>query len=386
MFQRAKKSVLLELMADYPCVAITGARQVGKTTLALNIAASMPEQAIYLDMESPRDQAKLQVPELFFEEHADKLVILDEIQHRPDLFPVLRSVIDRNRRNGRFMVLGSASPELIRNTSESLAGRIAYEELAGLLLPEITPQHSINERWFRGGFPQALVATSDKASMRWLKDFLFTVTARDLPLLGLKTDYEKLRLFIIMLAQQQGGLMNRETLARSVGVSSTTISRYLYFLENTYITRELQPWHTNAKKRLVKSPKVYIRDSGILHALLGIDTPETLKNHIAVGGSWEGFIVEQTAAMLPEGCHLYFYRSHQGAEADLIVVKNGIPIVCAEVKRTTAPSMSKGFANVIDDLGTRQNFIIYAGEDTFPVDHHVYAVGLNDWLARIREL
>ena len=386
MFKRIKENTLLALMRDYPCVAITGARQVGKTTLAREITASWPDNAVYLDMESPRDLARLQEPELYLEQNEDQLIVIDEIQHRPDLFPVLRSVIDRNRRNGRFLILGSASPELIRDSSESLAGRIAYEELHGLSLTEVVQKHDTHDVWLRGGFPQALTSKNDKTAMRWLQDFLYTVTARDLPILGLNTDLAKLRMFFTMLAQQQGGLMNRETMARSTGVSATTINRYLYYLEHIYLIRQLQPWHVNAKKRLVKSPKVYIRDSGLLHAIIGIENYQTLRNHIAVGGSWEGFVIEQTGMLLPESCGMYFYRTHQGAEADLLIVKDGKPIICTEIKRTDAPSMSKGFSNVIEDNRTSINFIIHTGDDEFPVAKNVQAIGFLSWLERVRSL
>lgn len=341
---------------------------------------------MYLDMESPRDLARLQEAELFFEYHEDKLLIIDEIQHRPDLFPILRSVIDRNRKNGRFLVLGSASPELIRNSSETLAGRITYEELSGMHLHELAGSLNRQTLWYRGGFPQALLAKTDKAAMRWLQDFLFTVTARDLPLLGLNTDYEKLRTFIAMLAQQQGGLMNKETLARSVGVSGTTITRYIYYLENIYLIRALHPWHVNAKKRLVKSPKMYIRDSGLLHAIMGISSHDNLVDYIGVGGSWEGFVLEQTATIVPDGYEMYFYRTHQGAEADILLVRSGKPVVCAEIKRSNAPVMSKGLASVIEDNGTTQNFIIHSGNDVFPIAKHVEAVSLEAWLDVVKKL
>lgn len=386
MLKRIKVKIYRELLQDYPALAITGARQVGKTTLAKQIADDLPGQAVYLDMESPRDLAKLQEPELFFEQNDDKLIILDEIQHRPDLFPILRSVIDRNRRNGRFLILGSASPELIRNSSESLAGRIAYEELSVLGYREVKADYKLQDLWFRGGFPSALLAKNDKIAMRWLQDFLFTVTTRDLPILGLNTDLTKLRMFIMLIAQQQGGLMNRETLARSMGVSGTTIGRYLYYLENIYVMRQLQPWYVNVKKRLVKSPKVYLRDSGLLHAVLGIDSYNSLINSLHVGGSWEGFVVEQTGIYLPASFNLHFYRTHQGAEADLVLVKDGKPVLCAEIKRTNAPTMSKGFANVIDDLQTNQNYIIHSGDDTFPVAKNVQAVGFLSWLKQIEQL
>lgn len=386
MIDRFKKQHILELLGDYPAVAITGARQVGKTTLAQQVAAAINGSAIYLDMESPSDLARLQVPEMYFDQNADKLIVIDEIQHRPDLFPVLRSVIDRDRRNGRFLILGSASPELIRRSSESLAGRISYEELFPLHIVELADRSSIESLWYRSGFPPAFLAGSDEKAMRWLRDYLHTVTTRDLPVLGLNTDVTKLRMFLYLLAQQQGGLMNRETLARSAGVSATTISRYLYYLEHIFVIRELQPWYVNLRKRLVRSPKVYIRHSGLLHAMLNIQSHDELINHLAVGGSWEGFVVEQTLALLPDHCSMYFYRTHQGAEADILIVKRNKPVVCADIKRTNAPMMSRGFANVIQDHQTDRNFIIWPGEENFPVAENVQAMGLWNWLEFLQSL
>lgn len=386
MIDRFKKQHILELLGDYPAVAITGARQVGKTTLAHEVVAAINGNAIYLDMESPSDLARLQVPEMYFNQNADKFIVIDEMQHRPDLFPVLRSVIDRDRRNGRFLILGSASPELIRRSSESLAGRISFEELFPLHIAELADRSSIESLWYRSGLPPAFLAGSDNKAMRWLRDYLHTVTTRDLPVLGLNTDVTKLRMFLYLLAQQQGRLMNRETLARSAGVSATTISRYLYYLEHIFVIRELQPWYINMRKRLVRSPKVYIRHSGLLHAMLNIQSHDELINHLAVGGSWEGFVVEQTLALLPDHCSMYFYRTHQGAEADILIVKRNKPVVCADIKRTNAPMMSRGFANVIQDHQTEQNFIIWPGEENFPVAENVQAMGLRNWLEFLQSL
>ena len=385
-YSRFKEPVIIELLTDYPVVAITGARQVGKTTLAMQIAEKRQKEALYLDMESPRDLAKLQEPELFFEQNADKLVVLDEIQHLPELFPVLRSVIDRDRRNGRFLVLGSASPTLIRKTTESLAGRIAYEELFPFSYNEAGGQPHLDQLWFRGGFPQAFLAKSNKSAMRWLSDFLFTYIERDLPTLGLNTDYEKLRTFMLLIAQQQGTHMNQETIGRSLGVSRSTISRYLHYLQHAYILRLLQPWAVNVKKRLVKAPKVYVRDSGFFHSLLDIDSPDQLLQNMAVGGSWEGFVIEQTMAVLPDSCKLYFYRTHHGAEADMVVVRKGVPVACADAKRSLAPKLEKGFMNVIEDNNTKTNFMVIPANEDYPVHRQVQVTGLEKWLDYVQSL
>lgn len=384
VYKRLKEPVLTELMIDSPIVAITGARQVGKTTLARQIADAQKQNALYIDLESPRDLSRLQEPELFFEQHQDKLVVLDEIQHRPDLFPILRSFVDRTKANGRFLVLGSASPALIKKTSESLAGRIAYEELYPFSFNEVGGQPQLKKLWFRGGFPKAFLARSNKASMRWLRDFLFTYVERDLPVLGLNTDYEKLRLFMLLVAQQQGTHMNKEKLGRSLGVSKSTITRYLYYLEHAYIIRQLQPWSVNLKKRLVKAPKVYIRDSGFFHSLLDINSFDELQENIAVGGSWEGFVVEQTMAVLPDNCKLYFYRTHHGAEADMVLINRGTPVACADAKRSQAPKLEKGFLNVMEDNQTKRNFMIIPGEEDYPVHKQVQVTGLAKWLEFVK--
>lgn len=379
-FDRIKKSILTGLLDDFPAVAITGARQVGKTTLAKIIAEEKGEISEYLDMESPRDIARLQEAELFFERNQEKLIILDEIQRMPQLFPTLRAVIDKHRSPGRFLLLGSASPGLIRDSSESLAGRIAYEELFPFLWQEVLDKKSIRELWFRGGFPESLLARSDKTAQRWLKDFLFTYIERDLPLLGLNTDLTKLRNFLYMIGHQQGGLLNQESLARSVGVSATTISRYLDYLEHAYLIRVLRPWHLNVKKRLVKSPKVYLRDSGLLHSMMEISDEENLYKHPVVGGSWEGFVLEQICGMLPEKLDIHFYRTHQGAEADILITHQRKPVLAADVKLTEAPKLNQGFLNVIEDNKTEHNFIIIPGDDRYPVHKSIDVIGIERFL------
>ncbi|WP_340105781.1 ATP-binding protein [Rhodohalobacter sp. 8-1] len=378
--QRSKKNAIIELLENFPVVALTGARQVGKTTLAKHIAKEFYGKTLHLDLESPRDEGKLADPELFFERFDDHLIIIDEIQRRPDLFSILRSVIDRDRRPGRFLLLGSASPVLIRESSESLAGRITYEELTPFTWPEISAQYDIPRLWIQGGFPEAFLTDKKSYRQRWLQDYIRTLIERDLPMLGLNTDLGKLKNFLKMLAHQNGQLLNQENLARSVGVSSPTISKYLDYLEYAYIIRRLQPWHRNVKKRLVKSPKVYIRDTGVLHALLNIDSEESLRAHPAAGGSWEGFVLQQILATAPDTYSFYFYRTHQGAEADLVVVKDEKPLMCIDIKLNQSPKPSKGFHNVIEDNQTTRNAIITPGSDRYPVHEHIDVVGIEKFL------
>lgn len=377
---RAQKETFVKLLRDFPIVAITGARQVGKTTLAKQIATEAEDKTLYLDLESPRDEGKLADPELFFERFEDHLIIIDEIQRRPDLFPILRSVVDRARKPGRFLLLGSASPVLIRESSESLAGRITYEELPPFTWQEVSGTFDLNRLWIRGGFPEAFLAKKRTYSQRWLQDYIRTLIERDLPMLGLNTDVRKLMNFLTMLAHQNGQLLNQENLARSVGVTSPTISKYLEYLEYAYIIRRLHPWHTNVKKRLVKSPKVFIRDTGVLHALLRIDSEDSLRAHPAAGGSWEGFVIQQIMATAPDEYSFHFYRTHQGAEADLIVVKDAQPAMCIEIKLNRAPKPSKGFLNVIYDNQTTKNAIVTPGNDRYPVHKHIDVIGINEFL------
>lgn len=386
MVLRYKLDHIRELLEDFPVVAITGARQVGKTTLAKSIIDDQNRQTIFLDLESPRDENRLTEPELFFERYEDHLIIIDEVQRRPDLFPIIRAVIDKKRKPGRFLLLGSASPVLIRESSESLAGRIAYEELLPLTLPEVKDISDTATLWLRGGFPEAFLAKSDKYRLRWLEDYIFALLERDLPLLGLNTDVSKLKKCLMMIAHQNGQLMNLENMARSVGVTSTTISRYLDFLEYAYIIRRLMPWHKNVKKRLVKSPKVYIRDSGLLHALMNISDEKSLFEHPVAGGSWEGFVIQQLMAVKPKNTPMYFYRTHQGAEADLLFAKNDKPEFCIDIKLSTAPKVTRGFINVIEDNETKRNYLINPGTDQYPVHERIDVLGLDALFSTTKRL
>lgn len=352
-----------------PAVVILGARQVGKTTLAIQTAKSLGEEYLYLDMESGRDIAKLSDdPETFFEYHEDKLIILDEVQAMPVLFSRLRSIIDRNRKKGRFMLLGSASPNLVHGVSESLAGRVTYLDLNPFKFEEIYPAYSMEHHWYRGGFPLAFLAENDSAYLDWMKSYVRTYIQVDLSnLFGYNLNPSITGRLWTMIANNHSQLLNFQDLGRSIGVTSPVISRYLDFLEGAFLIYKLQPWSNHANKRLVKSPKVYIKDSGILHSMLAIDSFDDLTLNPIIGASWEGYVVEQIMYHKKEDIDMYFYRTHTGTEIDVVLVKNNKPIASIEIKYSNAPSPSKGFYIGIDDLQTKQNFIVTPHADTYPL-------------------
>lgn len=351
-----------------PAVVILGARQVGKTTLALQLAKSRAKAFIYLDLESNRDVAKLgDDPETFFEYHQDKLIILDEIQTQPRLFSLLRSVIDKKRDNGRFLLLGSATPELVKGVSESLAGRVSYVDLDPLKLVEVTSRVSLVHHWYRGGFPLALLAEADNAFMDWVQSFIRSYVQSDLSFLfGQNLNASISEKLLIMLANSQGQLLNLQNIARSIGVTSPVINRYIDFLEGAFLVFKLQPWFPNVRKRLVKSPKVYIKDSGFLHGLLFIESFDQLTFNPAIGASWEGYAIEQIRSHMNNHLKSFFYRTHAGAEVDLVLVKSNKAIACIEIKYSNAPSPTKGYFTGIGDLQTSSNFIITPSSDTYP--------------------
>lgn len=371
------------MLQDTPAVAITGARQTGKTTLARVIEKEFETPTRYLDLEFPDDQAKLQNPVLFLEQYIDDCVILDEIHRMPELFPLLRSLIDRHRRPGRFLLLGSASPTLLRDSSESLAGRISYIELHPFNLLEIGKQTAWQTLFLRGGFPESLFARSLHTSSRWRMNFIQTYLERELPLLGLNSDVRILRKLLIMIAQSQGQILNMQNLATALGVSRPTVSKYIDFMEKAYILYRLEPWFVNLKKRLIKSPKVYLSDSGLFHSLMGLQDFEALTNSLSIGPSWEGFVINQTQSVLRDGRQLWFLRTHEGAEADIVITEQDRPVITAEIKWTNAPKLSKGFLNVTGYLGTTRNYIITPTADTYPVAENIHVTSLNTWLRKV---
>ena len=368
-------------------MALLGPRQIGKTTLARDIAAEIPD-SLYLDLESPRDSARLADPARYLDLHAERLVILDEIQRMPGLFRVLRGQIDERRRQGRrsgqFLLLGSASDTLLRQSSESLAGRIVYEELPGLNTLEVGDGHEA--LWIRGGFPDAFTARSDAASARWRLNFVRTYLERDIPQLGVRVSAQTLRRFWTMLTHRQGGLLNASELARSLDVSVPAVTRYVDLLSDLMLVRRLPPYFANVGKRLVKSPKVYIRDSGVLHSLLGLGTLDDVLSHPVVGASWEGFVIENLIAAAPFGTDAWFYRTRAGAEIDLLLHLPDRRLWAIEVKRSAAPRAGKGFQLAASDLGVAGRFVVHPGREPFPLSGTTIAIPLTDLMTRLDAL
>ncbi len=385
MYQRAISQIVLSALDEQAAVVVLGPRQVGKTTLALDIATKRP--SVYLDLEREADRQVLAEPDLYLDEQANKLVILDEVQQMPGLFGSLRGQIDMRRRKGirtgQFLLLGSASNILLHQSAESLAGRVRYVEMPPLQLAEVGVDR-LNGLWLRGGFPDSFQAANDRASLSWREDFLRTYLERDVPALGPRIPATTLRRFWTMLAHTQGGLLNAAALAEGLAVSGQTIGRYLDLLVDLMLVRRLSPWHENVGKRLVKSPKVYVRDSGLLHALLGLGSLESLLGHPVVGGSWEGFCIETLIAAAPIGSEPFFYRTSAGAELDLVLRIPSGEIWAIEVKRTTAPKVSRGFHIAIDDIQADRRILVYAGDREVPIDHGLRAMPLVAAAAKIR--
>jgi hypothetical protein len=374
MIRRHLIPALNQSLARFPVVALVGARQVGKTTLARALAREWGKPAIYLDLERPSDLARLLAPELYLEQHADKLVILDEIQRMPELFPLLRALVDSRRRNGRFLILGSASPDLIRNASESLAGRIVYHELSPFTLTETgAAEKTWRKLWFRGGFPGSFLAKSEADAVAWREAFIQTHLERDIPQLGIRVPAAMLRRFWQMLAHVHGQLWNGTAIASGLGVSVPTVRHYLDILEDTFMLRQLQPYHANTRKRLVKTPKVYLRDSGLLHTLLHLAAPDDLFGHPALGASWEGWVIEQILAQLPAGSQAFFYRTSAGAEVDLVIQRPGRkPLLAIEIKYAADPAPARGFWNAMEDLGGAKAYVVCPARERYPLAKNVW--------------
>lgn len=367
----------------FPAVALLGPRQCGKSTLAKMLSGKIPS-FMYLDLQNPTDLNKLSDPKLFFETNPEATFCIDEIQLMPELFSVLRSIIDADRRNGRFILLGSASRELIKQTSESLAGRIGLIELSPFSITEINqkPDFQIRDFWMRGGYPESYLSETDDDSKLWRENFIRTYIERDIPQLGFQIPTLQLRRMLSMCAHNQAQLLNSSKLGESLGLTHPTIRRYIDLLEQTFILRTLQPFEGNVKKRLVKSPKVYIRDSGILHRLLQIDSFNDLMGNPIFGASWEGLVIENILSNL-RNWSPYFYRTATGDEIDLILTK-GNKILAVECKASTAPQLTKGFWKAFDDVQAEQAFVIAPVPNAYPIKENMTVCGIADFLEKLQ--
>ena len=377
-----KRHLLKELIDSLdasPAVALLGCRQVGKTTLAFEVSKHLSKQVLYLDLESEQDRAKLAQPELYLKAHQDKLVILDEVHRAPNLFPVLRGLIDSARRDGRqaglYLLLGSASLDLLKQAGETLAGRISYLSLNPFNILEVESKQ-LQRLWVRGGFPDSFLAKSDNLSVRCRQDFIRSYLERDIPQFAPRISTETLRRFWGMLAHHQGELLNSAQLARNLGIDNKTAANYLDLLIDLLLVRRLLPWHANTGKRLTKAPKVYVRDSGIIHALLQIADEESLLSHPVLGKSWECFVIENILNIAPNNVQGYFYRSSGGAEIDLILVWPNQDLWAIEIKRSLTPKLERGFYSACDDLQPVRKYVVYAGDEQYPIANDIEAISL----------
>ena len=384
MLKRRIYDALYKAIERNPAVGLLGPRQVGKTTLALAISETRP--SVYLDLEDTAARAKLEDAKSYLQGHSDKLVIIDEVHRAPEIFRTLRGLIDQGRRQGRtgaqFLLLGSASIDLLKQSGESLAGRISYMELTPFTAVEV-PGDDMSRLWVRGGFPSSFLSADDDGSLRWREDFVRTYLERDVPQFGSRIPAETLRRFWTMLAHNQAGLLNAAALAEGLGIDGKSVARYLDLLVDLLLVRRLPAWHRNVGKRLVKSPKVFIRDSGLAHALLRIGDRDQLLGHPVVGGSWEGFVIESLTAAAPRGTEANFYRSSNGNEIDLILTLPGGALWAIEIKRSSSPKVERGFHLACADLHPARRFVVYPGNERFPLGPDTEALGL---LALVQEL
>jgi predicted AAA+ superfamily ATPase len=386
---RRLRPYIEDRLKHMPAVVLLGPRQVGKTTLARNIASRMAKsKALYLDLERPIDQRRLRDPDTFLRAQAGKLVVIDAIHRAPSLFEILRGIIDERRaageRAGHFLLLGSAAIELMRQASETLAGRVAYVNLGPIDALEFPPQVGDTDRlWLRGGFPDSVLASSDEVSLNWRRDFIRSYLERDVPMFAPRIPAETVGRLWTMLAHAQGTPLNQARLASSLGVTSPAVGRYNDLLVDLLLVCRLRPWSGNVGKRLVRTPKTYIRDSGLTHALLDIGTWEDLLGHPVAGASWEGFVIENLIAAAGERRTPYFYRTEDGAEIDLLFERGGKPEIAIEIKRSSAPTLSRGFHSARNALKVKESYLVHGGSDSWPEDEGVTAIGLVELMRKL---
>ncbi len=380
MIQRKITEKILEDAQYFPVLSIVGPRQVGKTTLAKTLAPLLKKETVYFDLELSEDANLLEQPTRYFQQNADKCIIIDEVQRAPALFALLRAIIDQKREPSRFILLGSASPWLLRESSETLAGRIAYTELMPFALNELPDEISLQTHWFRGGFPDALLAPTDTVCSRWLESLIKTFIERDVRLLGYELAPAALIRLITVLTSVHGNLLNIADLSRTLGISQPTVKNYLDILEGAFLITRLQPYAANTTKRLVKTPKLYIRDSGILHRLSNINSNETLLNNILAGASWEGYVIEQIRRATFNRWEYYFYRTQKGAETDLLLIAPNGKKIIVEIKLNNSPTVSRGFYEVKEDIQPNLFYVITPDSKNYQRDDGLHILPLIDFL------
>jgi len=376
MIARQILSALYDSLDNFPVVALIGSRQVGKTTLAKVLQSELPKKSIYLDLELISDLNKLNDAELYFQEKEDELIIIDEVQRKPELFSLIRALIDQKRTNARFLVLGSASPKLLKQASESLAGRIVYHEISPLFYPEI-PTSQISQLWVRGGYPDSFLAKNDKISFDWRSAFIKTYLERDIPQLGFNISSQKLLRFLLMITHYHGQIWNASQIAKSLDLSANTVQNYLDIMESTFLVRRLFPYWININKRLIKSPKIYFRDSGIFHAMLNLVDYNQLSNHPFLGHSWECFVIEQIINNLPPYWQYYYYRTNAGAEIDLVLIPPQQEPIAVEIKYSSSPKLTKGLIQAYQDLNCQKGWVVYPGKEKYPLNSDFTALPLS---------
>lgn len=382
MIERSLSSKILRDLEWSPIIGLIGSRQVGKTTLAKYIQLQIAKESIYLDLELDADRRKLEDAQSYLKLHENKCVIIDEVQIKPELFALLRALTDQKRVPGRFILLGSAAPHVVKLNTETLAGRISYHELSPFSYSEIKHQFNWQQHWLNGGFPIALLAQNTLIKRKWMTDFVETFIHRDLSRLGFTIATPMLRNLMMMIAHLHAEVLNVSSLGRSLGVTSPTVQKYLELLEGSFLIRRLPPYFQNIKKRLVKSPKIYIQDSGLLHHLLRINDEESLRGNPSLGASWEGYVIEQIIREAPEFSDFYFYRTHAGAEIDLVLLTASGDKVAIEIKFSTAPKISKGFYEATGDLKPKSQFVIIPAGESYIKDSGVKVIALDDFLEK----
>jgi len=380
MIKRYIHSELTYSLGKFPVVCITGPRQCGKTTLAKMFCDTYGQEYVYLDLEKIEDYRRIEDAGLFFRDSRGKFVVIDEIQRKPDLFAEIRAEVDTDRRAGRFLILGSASPDIIQNTSETLAGRIKYIRLHPFILREVVDETSLNDFWFWGGFPNVLLDNDLHFRKDWLDNFIYTYLERDLPLLGLKASPVQIRRLWEMLAYQAGSLVNSSSLARSLGVSNHTVNAWMDYLEGAFMIYRISPYEANIGKRIVKSQKLYMADNGLLHRLLRIDSYDQLMSTPLAGHSWENFVLIQMLPLLQNKWNCWFYRTHTGIEADLVIGRGLRPEICIEIKLSSSPHMSHSFITAIRDLQTTRNYIVIPSGSRFRLREDITVINIGDFL------